>query len=98
MLSNRSKGKAETVGDFRFALAAIREQTRIIELRAKIQGVLDARMKLTITNQQIAANTERFLIPDLKSEIMEIDDLIRESYEQARSKIQYDPITEPILD
>ena len=76
--------KAEKAGDWRAVLAAVREQTRIIELREKIQGVLDDRMKLTINNQQLSAHSGKFPLPDFKREIMEIDDLIKEPYEKSR--------------
>ncbi len=48
--SHRIKEKAETAGDYRTALAAVRELCRIVELMARLRGELDDRAQMNILN------------------------------------------------
>jgi len=48
--AQRLKQKAERAGDYRAALAAVRELCRIVELVAKLCGQLDARTETNIIN------------------------------------------------
>ena len=75
--------KAEKGGDWRTALAAIKDQIRIVELQAKIQGVLDERMRLTINNNQVIAQREATGIPRFMGEMLAKDSLLREAYRGA---------------
>ena len=75
--------KAEKGGDWRTALAAIKDQVRIVELQAKIHGVLDERMRLTINNNQVIAQREATRIPRFMGEMLAKDSLLRKHYVQA---------------
>jgi len=57
--AQRLKEKAEYAGDFRTALAAVREQCRIVELVAKLRGEIDGRAEINVVNLQIDADTAR---------------------------------------
>ncbi|MGB2626129.1 MAG: hypothetical protein WAK20_05035 [Candidatus Acidiferrum sp.] len=57
--AQRLKQKAETAGDFRTALAAVRELCRIVELVAKLRGEIDRRAEINVMNLQIDAETAR---------------------------------------
>lgn len=57
--AQRLKEKAETAGDFRTALAAVRELCRIVELVAKLRGEIDGRAEINVMNLQIDADTAR---------------------------------------
>jgi len=53
------KRKAEQGGDYRTALAAVRELCRLIELMAKLTGELDERSQTNILNVQLDPQTAR---------------------------------------
>ena len=57
--AQRLKEKAETAGDFRTALAAVRELCRIVELVAKLRGEIDGRAEINVMNLQLDAETAR---------------------------------------
>jgi hypothetical protein len=57
--AQRLKEKAETEGDLRTALAAVRELCRIVELVAKLRGELDGRAQINVMNVQLDAETAR---------------------------------------
>ena len=57
--AQRLKEKAETAGDFRTALAAVRELCRIVELVAKLRGEIDGRAEINVVNLQLDAETAR---------------------------------------
>ena len=57
--AQRLKEKAETAGDFRTALAAVRELCRIVELVAKLRGEIDGRAEINVMNFQMDAETAR---------------------------------------
>ena len=57
--AQRLKEKAETAGDFRTALAAVRELCRIVELVAKLRGEIDGRAEINVMNLQIDSETAR---------------------------------------
>lgn len=79
--------KAEKGGDWRTALAAIKDQIRIVELQAKIHGVLDERARLTINNNQVIAQREATRIPRFMGEMLAKDSLLREAYRGALKQI-----------
>jgi hypothetical protein len=55
--AQRLKQKAERAGDYRAALAAVRELCRIVELVAKLCGQMDARSETKILNVNLDAET-----------------------------------------
>jgi hypothetical protein len=55
--AQRLKQKAERAGDYRAALAAVRELCRIVELVAKLCGQMDARTETRILNVNLDAET-----------------------------------------
>ena len=55
--AQRLKEKAEMAGDFRTALAAVRELCRIVELVAKLRGEIDGRNEINVVNFQLDAET-----------------------------------------
>jgi hypothetical protein len=55
--SQRLEQKAERDGDYRAAIAAVREQCRIVELVAKLCGQLDARTETRILNVNLDPET-----------------------------------------
>ena len=57
--AQRLKEKAETAGDFRTALAAVRELCRIVELVAKLRGELNERPEINVVNVQLDAETAK---------------------------------------
>jgi hypothetical protein len=57
--AQRLKEKAETAGDFRTALAAVRELCRIVELVAKLRGEIEGRAEVNVMNFQLDAETAR---------------------------------------
>jgi hypothetical protein len=57
--AQRLKEKAETAGDFRTALAAVRELCRIVELVAKLRGEIDGRAQINVMNFSMDAETAR---------------------------------------
>jgi hypothetical protein len=57
--AQRLKEKAETAGDFRTALAAVRELCRIVELVAKLRGELNERPEINVMNFQLDAETAK---------------------------------------
>src|ERR1700694_219363 len=57
--ANRLKEKAEDAGDYRTALAAVRELCRIVELIAKMTGELDSHTETKILNVTLDAETAR---------------------------------------
>jgi hypothetical protein len=57
--AQRLKEKAETDGDFRTALAAVRELCRIVELVAKLRGELNESPEINVVNFQLDAETAK---------------------------------------
>jgi hypothetical protein len=57
--AQRIKGMAEKAGDYRTALAAVRELCRIVELLAKLTGELDSHSETKILNVTLDAETAR---------------------------------------
>jgi hypothetical protein len=57
--AQRLKGKAELSGDYRTALAAVRELARIVELVAKLSGELNERPEINVVNFQLDAETAK---------------------------------------
>jgi hypothetical protein len=57
--AQRLKGKAEEAGDYRTALAAVRELCRIVELVARLSGELNERPETKILNLTLDAETAR---------------------------------------
>ncbi len=57
--AQRLKEKAETEGDFRTALAAVRELCRIVELVAKLRGEIDGCNEINVVNFQLDADTAK---------------------------------------
>jgi hypothetical protein len=57
--AKRLKEKAEQAGDYRTALAAVRELCRIVELIAKMTGELDSHTETKILNVTLDAETAR---------------------------------------
>ena len=55
--AQRLKEKAEMAGDFRTALAAVRELCRIVELVAKLRGEIDGHNEINVVNFQLDAET-----------------------------------------
>jgi hypothetical protein len=55
--AQRLKQKAERAGDYRAALAAVRELCRIVELVAKLCGQMDARSETRILNVNLDPET-----------------------------------------
>ena len=55
--AQRLKQKAERAGDYRAALAAVRELCRIVELVAKLCGQMDARTETRILNVNLDPET-----------------------------------------
>lgn len=55
--AQRLKQKAERAGDYRAALAAVRELCRIVELVAKLCGQIDARPETKILNVNLDPET-----------------------------------------
>jgi hypothetical protein len=53
------KEKAEIAGDYRTALAAVRELCRIVELIAKLRGELNERPEISVVNFQLDAETAK---------------------------------------
>jgi hypothetical protein len=53
------KVKAERAGDYRTALAAVRELTRLVELAARLSGELNERPETKILNLTLDAETAR---------------------------------------
>jgi hypothetical protein len=57
--AQRLKATAEKAGDYRAALAAVRELCRIVELMAKLSGELDSHSETKILNVTLDAETAR---------------------------------------
>ena len=57
--AQRLKVTAEKAGDYRAALAAVRELCRIVELMAKLSGELDSHSETKILNVTLDAETAR---------------------------------------
>jgi hypothetical protein len=57
--AQRLKAIAEEAGDYRAALAAVRELCRIVELMAKLSGDLDSHSETKILNVTLDADTAR---------------------------------------
>ena len=57
--AQRIKEKAETEGDLRTALAAVKELCRIVELVARLRGEIDGRAQINVLNFQLDAETAR---------------------------------------
>jgi hypothetical protein len=57
--AQRLKEKAEVAGDYRTALAAVRELCRIVELIAKLRGELNERPEISVVNFQLDAETAK---------------------------------------
>jgi hypothetical protein len=57
--AQRLKATAERAGDYRAALAAVRELCRIVELMAKLSGELDSHSETKILNVTLDAETAR---------------------------------------
>ena len=57
--AQRLKGIAERAGDYRAALAAVRELCRIVELMAKLSGELDSHSETKIFNVTLDAETAK---------------------------------------
>jgi hypothetical protein len=55
------KARAERVGDYRAALAALREKTRLAELEARLTGELDEKSEVKIVNLNLDTGTARRL-------------------------------------
>ena len=55
--AQRIKQKAEKEGDYRAALAAVRELCRIVELIARLRGELDERVQMNILNVRLDPDT-----------------------------------------
>jgi hypothetical protein len=53
------KDKAEVAGDYRTALAAVRELCRIVELIARLRGELNERHEISMVNFQLDAETAK---------------------------------------
>ena len=57
--AQRLKEKAESEGDLRTALAAVKELCRIVELVARLRGEIDGRAQINVLNFQLDAETAR---------------------------------------
>jgi hypothetical protein len=57
--AQRLEVKAERSGDYRTALAAVRELTRLVELAARLSGELNERPETKILNLTLDAETAR---------------------------------------
>ncbi len=57
--AQRLKEKAEDAGDYRTALAAIRELCRIVEVKAELTGELDKRPQTNVVNLHLDVDTAR---------------------------------------
>ena len=53
------KARADRAGDYRTALAALREKTRLVELEARLTGELNERPETKILNFTLDAETAR---------------------------------------
>ena len=53
------RAKADRAGDYRAALAALREKTRIVELEARLTGQLNEKPETKIVNVTLDAETAR---------------------------------------
>jgi hypothetical protein len=72
--ARRIQEKAESDNDYRVALGAIRELTRIVELTARVSGELNERSEFKILNLTLDAETAKrmtqtFLDRHLRGEI-----------------------------
>jgi hypothetical protein len=57
--ARRIQKKAEAANDYRSALAAVRELTRLVELAARLTGELDDRPEMKVLNLTIDTETAR---------------------------------------
>ena len=57
--ARRIKQKAEAKKDYRTALAAVRELSRIVEIVAKIRGEIDTRAEVNVMNLRLDAETAK---------------------------------------
>ena len=55
------KAKADRTGDYRTALAALREKTRLVELEARLTGELNEKPEVKIVNLSLDTETARRL-------------------------------------
>src|SRR5579864_9252052 len=55
------KARADRAGDYRTALAALREKTRLVELEARLTGELNEKPETKIVNLNLDAETARRL-------------------------------------
>jgi hypothetical protein len=55
------KARADRTGDYRAALAALREKTRLVELEARLTGELNEKPEVKIVNLNLDAETARRL-------------------------------------
>jgi hypothetical protein len=55
------KARADRAGDYRTALAALREKTRLVELEARLTGELNEKPETKIVNLSLDAQTARRL-------------------------------------
>jgi DNA-binding transcriptional ArsR family regulator len=55
------KARADRAGDYRTALAALREKTRLVELEARLTGDLNERPETKIVNLNLDAETAKRL-------------------------------------
>jgi hypothetical protein len=53
------KARADRTGDYRAALAALREKTRLVELEARLTGELNEKPEVKIVNLNLDAETAR---------------------------------------
>ena len=59
--ADQLKARADRTGDYRTALAALREKTRLVELEARLTGELNEKPETKIVNLNLDAETARRL-------------------------------------
>jgi hypothetical protein len=59
--ADQVKARADRTGDYRTALAALREKTRLVELEARLTGELNEKRDTKIVNLNLDAETARRL-------------------------------------
>ena len=59
--ADQVKARADRTGDYRTALAALREKTRLVELEARLTGELNEKPETKIVNLNLDAETARRL-------------------------------------
>ena len=71
--AQRLKVKAERSGDYRTALAAVRELTRLVELAARLSGELNERPETKILNLTLDAETARRMAETFLARHLEVN-------------------------